>query len=84
VFLLSDGYLANGAVPWRLPDVASLPDLSDVAMSATEPNHTAPDVSPEYWPYHGTPRPWPGRRHRALGAKTVADASPPLSTSSAR
>jgi len=51
VFLLSDGYLANGAVPWRLSDVASLPDLSDVAVFATGPNHTAPDVSPEYWPY---------------------------------
>ncbi|MFI5044381.1 MAG: 2-oxoacid:acceptor oxidoreductase family protein, partial [Acidimicrobiales bacterium] len=28
VILLSDGYLANSAEPWRLPDVATLPDLS--------------------------------------------------------
>src|SRR6202012_642845 len=28
VFLLSDGYLANGSEPWRIPDTASLPDLS--------------------------------------------------------
>ena len=28
VILLSDGYLANGSEPWRIPDVASLPDLS--------------------------------------------------------
>src|SRR4051812_39527671 len=28
VILLSDGYLANGAEPWRLPDVDSLPDIS--------------------------------------------------------
>ncbi len=27
VILLTDGYLANGAEPWLLPDVASLPDL---------------------------------------------------------
>ena len=28
VILLSDGYLANGSEPWRMPDIASLPDLS--------------------------------------------------------
>ncbi len=28
VILLSDGYLANGSEPWRIPDMASLPDLS--------------------------------------------------------
>jgi 2-oxoglutarate ferredoxin oxidoreductase subunit alpha len=28
VILLSDGYLANGSEPWRLPDVTKLPDLS--------------------------------------------------------
>ena len=28
VFLLSDGYLANGSEPWKLPDVDSLPDIS--------------------------------------------------------
>ena len=27
VILLSDSYLANGSEPWRLPDVAGLPDL---------------------------------------------------------
>ena len=27
VLLLSDGYLANGSEPWRIPDVATLPDL---------------------------------------------------------
>ena len=27
VILLSDGYLANGAEPWRLPDVDDLPDI---------------------------------------------------------
>jgi 2-oxoglutarate ferredoxin oxidoreductase subunit alpha len=28
VFLLTDGYLANGAEPWRIPDVAKLPRIS--------------------------------------------------------
>ncbi len=28
VILLSDGYLANGSEPWRIPSTASLPDLS--------------------------------------------------------
>jgi 2-oxoglutarate ferredoxin oxidoreductase subunit alpha len=27
VFLLSDGYLANGAEPWPIPDIASLPRI---------------------------------------------------------
>jgi 2-oxoglutarate ferredoxin oxidoreductase subunit alpha len=27
VILLTDGYLANGAEPWRIPDVASLPRI---------------------------------------------------------
>jgi 2-oxoglutarate ferredoxin oxidoreductase subunit alpha len=28
VFVLSDGYLANGAEPWNLPDLATLPKLT--------------------------------------------------------
>ncbi len=28
VFLLSDGYIANGSEPWRLPDLAAQPDLT--------------------------------------------------------
>lgn len=27
VFILSDGYIANGSEPWRIPDVSTLPDL---------------------------------------------------------
>jgi 2-oxoglutarate ferredoxin oxidoreductase subunit alpha len=29
VIILSDGYLANGSEPWRIPDVADLPKLRD-------------------------------------------------------
>ena len=73
VFLLSDGYLANGSEPWRLPDVDSLPELS-VAF-ATEPNHTEPDGTTSFWPYirdENLARPWavpgtPGLEHRIGG-----------------
>lgn len=27
VMILSDGYIANGSEPWKIPDVASLPDM---------------------------------------------------------
>jgi 2-oxoglutarate ferredoxin oxidoreductase subunit alpha len=74
VFLLSDGYLANGAEPWKVPDVATLPDIS--VRFATEPNHTAEDGTEEFWPYlrdaTTLARPWaipgtPGLTHRIGG-----------------
>ena len=43
VFLLSDGYLANGSEPWSVPFVDELPDLH-VAF-ASEPNGTDPKGS---------------------------------------
>ncbi|MFF2353066.1 2-oxoacid:acceptor oxidoreductase subunit alpha [Kitasatospora sp. NPDC058115] len=70
VFLLSDGYLANGSEPWRIPAVDELP-LIDPDF-ATEPNRE--DGS--YWPYLRDPRtlarPWalpgtPGLEHRIGG-----------------
>jgi 2-oxoglutarate ferredoxin oxidoreductase subunit alpha len=69
VILLTDGYLANGSEPWRLPDVEALPDIS--VPFATEPNHDG-----EFWPYLRDPetlaRPWaipgtPGLMHRIGG-----------------
>ena len=41
VFLLSDGYLANGSEPWRVPEQSELPDLRVEFASA--PNHTDAD-----------------------------------------
>ncbi len=49
VIVLSDGYLANGSEPWRIPDLDALPAI-DPAF-ATEPNHTAADGAAEFWPY---------------------------------
>jgi 2-oxoglutarate ferredoxin oxidoreductase subunit alpha len=74
VILLSDGYLANGTEPWRLPDVADLPDIS--TTFATAPNHVAPDGTEAFWPYLRDPetlaREWalpgtPGLMHRIGG-----------------
>ena len=74
VILLSDGFLANGTEPWKLPDPDLLPDIS--VSFTTEFNHTAADGSPEFWPYLRDPdtlaRPWaipgtPGLMHRVGG-----------------
>ncbi|MEV8115502.1 2-oxoacid:acceptor oxidoreductase subunit alpha [Streptomyces sp. JH002] len=74
VFLLSDGYLANGSEPWRVPEVSELPDLR--VSFATGPNHTLEDGNEVFWPYKRDPqtlaRPWaipgtPGLEHRIGG-----------------
>ncbi|GAA2274984.1 2-oxoacid:acceptor oxidoreductase subunit alpha [Kitasatospora cystarginea] len=74
VMLLSDGYLANGSEPWRIPPVEELPDLR--VEFATGPNHTLEDGSEVFWPYKRDPqtlaRPWavpgtPGLEHRIGG-----------------
>ena len=66
VILLSDGYLANGAEPWKLPELAELPDLA--VEFRTDPNG--------FTPYLRDPqtlaRPWaipgtPGLEHRIGG-----------------
>ncbi|MFH0242900.1 2-oxoacid:acceptor oxidoreductase subunit alpha [Streptomyces sp. HK10] len=74
VFLLSDGYLANGSEPWRIPEPGELPDLR--VRFATGPNHTLADGTEAFWPYkrdpHTLARPWavpgtPGLEHRIGG-----------------
>jgi len=74
VILLTDGYLANGAEPWRFPDADDLPDIS--VPFAREPNHTTESGEREFWPYLRDPetlaRPWaipgtPGLMHRIGG-----------------
>jgi 2-oxoglutarate/2-oxoacid ferredoxin oxidoreductase subunit alpha len=74
VILLSDGYLANGSEPWRIPRVEDMPDLH-VAF-ATEHNKTLDDGTTAFWPYLRDPatlaRPWAipgtaGLEHRIGG-----------------
>ena len=71
VILLSDGSLANGSEPWRIPAVASLPDLSQEFSFAV-----APEGGGEFEPFRRDPvtlaRPWaipgtPGLEHRIGG-----------------
>lgn len=85
VFLLSDGYLANGSQPWRVPRVADLPDLR--VPFATAPNHFDAAGKSEFWPYmrdpHTLARPWavpgtPGLEHR-IGGLEKADGSGAIS-----
>jgi 2-oxoglutarate/2-oxoacid ferredoxin oxidoreductase subunit alpha len=66
VILLTDGYLANGAEPWLIPDPASLPDVP-VAFR-TDPNGFFPYLRDETtlsrpWVVPGTP----GLEHRVGG-----------------
>ncbi|MFL6089154.1 MAG: 2-oxoacid:acceptor oxidoreductase subunit alpha [Aeromicrobium sp.] len=76
VILLSDGYLANGSEPWRIPDIVELPDI--------DPNFASPDDLLEgqsFLPYGRDPetlaRNWaipgtPGLEHR-IGGLEKAD-----------
>ncbi|MFP5298760.1 MAG: 2-oxoacid:acceptor oxidoreductase subunit alpha, partial [Actinomycetota bacterium] len=74
VILLTDGYLANGAEPWRIPSVHKLPDIS--TRFASQPN-----VGDDFWPFlrdeETLARPWaipgtPGLEHR-IGGLEKAD-----------
>jgi 2-oxoglutarate/2-oxoacid ferredoxin oxidoreductase subunit alpha len=81
VILLSDGYLANGAEPWKLPDTDALEPIDP--GFATEPNHVDDDGTAVFWPYvrdeTTLARPWappgiPGLEHR-IGGLEKADGS---------
>jgi 2-oxoglutarate/2-oxoacid ferredoxin oxidoreductase subunit alpha len=65
VILLSDTFLANSSEPWRLPDVASLPEIDP--GFATDPAGFQPYARDEKlarpWAVPGTP----GLRHRIGG-----------------
>jgi 2-oxoglutarate ferredoxin oxidoreductase subunit alpha len=74
VMLLSDGYLANGSEPWRLPDVDTLTSIDP--DFATGPNHTDDKGTEVFWPYkrdvRTLARPWAvpgtaGLEHRIGG-----------------
>ena len=74
VMLLSDGYLANGAEPWQLPEIGDLPDLR--VEFATGPNSENAKGTTVFAPYLRDPetlaRPWaipgtPGLEHRVGG-----------------
>jgi 2-oxoglutarate ferredoxin oxidoreductase subunit alpha len=69
VMLLSDGYIATGSEPWKLPDVADLPQLEHRLV-------TGPNAGDSFLPYLRDPqtmaRDWavpgvPGLEHRIGG-----------------
>ncbi|MBD0338369.1 MAG: 2-oxoacid:acceptor oxidoreductase subunit alpha [Thermoleophilia bacterium] len=69
VYLLSDAYLANGAEPWLIPSVDSLPQIGPTFL-------TEPPEDGQFLPYARDPetlaRPWaipgtPGLEHRIGG-----------------
>jgi 2-oxoglutarate ferredoxin oxidoreductase subunit alpha len=66
VVLLSDGYIANGSEPWKLPEVENLPDLrfefrtNPEGFQAYERN---PETLARPWAIPGTP----GLEHRIGG-----------------
>ena len=69
VMLLTDGYIANGSEPWRIPDVANLPKIGSQASRLRPSNGDA------FLPYQRDERlarPWalpgtPGLEHRIGG-----------------
>lgn len=79
VIMLSDGYLANGAEPWLVPDLAAIPPIEKDL--ATEPNGTDPKGNPVFHAYERDPqthaRKWaipgtPGLEHRLGGLEKDA------------
>ncbi|MDQ3505174.1 MAG: 2-oxoacid:acceptor oxidoreductase subunit alpha, partial [Actinomycetota bacterium] len=70
VFLLSDGYLANGSEPWLLPRTEDLPDLRRPFI--TEPNGPDGEFLPYQRDQQTLARPWAvpgttGLQHRLGG-----------------
>jgi 2-oxoglutarate ferredoxin oxidoreductase subunit alpha len=70
VFLLSDGYLANGSEPWQVPNLDQLPDLH--VEFVTEPNGEDGTFLPYLRDPETLARPWarpgtPGLEHRIGG-----------------
>ena len=67
VYLLSDAYLANGAEPWQIPDVASLEPIEVEFASADGepflPYKRDPETLARPWAIPGTP----GLEHRIGG-----------------
>jgi 2-oxoglutarate ferredoxin oxidoreductase subunit alpha len=84
VIILSDGYLANGSEPWRIPDVSGLPRLRDEFSFVPPPSGAGTE---EFLPFQRDPgtlaRPWaipgtPGLEHR-IGGIEKADVSGTIS-----
>ena len=66
VIILSDGYLANGAEPWRIPEISELPDIPvkfETNPVDFRPYRRNPETLARPWAIPGTP----GLEHRIGG-----------------
>jgi 2-oxoglutarate ferredoxin oxidoreductase subunit alpha len=66
VIILSDGYLANGAEPWKIPDVSQLPDIAvkfETNPEGFHPYRRNPETLARPWAIPGTA----GLEHRIGG-----------------
>ncbi|MDO5736641.1 MAG: 2-oxoacid:acceptor oxidoreductase subunit alpha, partial [Propionibacteriaceae bacterium] len=79
VIMLSDGYLANGSEPWRIPDLDDIEPI--VPGYATETNGTDAKGNPVFHPYDRDPETLarayaipgtPGLEHRIGGIEKAA------------
>jgi len=71
VVLLSDGYIANGSEPWKLPQVEDLPDLRIEFRTDPQgflPYERNPETLARPWAIPGTP----GLEHRIGGLEKEA------------
>jgi 2-oxoglutarate/2-oxoacid ferredoxin oxidoreductase subunit alpha len=80
VIMLSDGYLGNGAEPWRIPTIASIPPIEP--GFATDTNAVDGSGKQVFQPYKRDPetlaRPWAipgtvGLEHRIGGIEKAVD-----------
>jgi 2-oxoglutarate ferredoxin oxidoreductase subunit alpha len=87
VIILSDGYLANGSEPWRIPSVDGLARLRDEFRFAIPNDAPGADGAAEFLPFQRDPdtlaRPWaipgtPGLEHR-IGGIEKADGAGTIS-----
>jgi 2-oxoglutarate/2-oxoacid ferredoxin oxidoreductase subunit alpha len=87
VIILSDGYLANGSEPWRIPTVDSLAKLRDEFKFAVPSENQDADGGPGFLPFQRDPqtlaRQWaipgtPGLEHR-IGGIEKADGAGTIS-----
>jgi 2-oxoglutarate ferredoxin oxidoreductase subunit alpha len=76
VMILSDGYLANGTEPWRLPKVSDIPDIQHRLVTESNnpdgdhlPYKRDPDTLARDWAVPGTP----GVTHRIGGLEKQED-----------
>jgi 2-oxoglutarate ferredoxin oxidoreductase subunit alpha len=66
VIILSDGYLANGAEPWKIPEISELPEIPvhfETNPVGFLPYRRNPDTLARPWAIPGTP----GLEHRIGG-----------------